>query len=194
MNEVKRTWRVLCHKQAWLAGTSNYLPDILWDVINCPCRCKLLLVQYSWNVICTVNTTSLCFIEYNVGHTSERITNSVKHNGYVILVNAFCGLCKHTHTYIYAHTHFLYIYACMYSTDNRKVMACHHGTSGFLKKFGHSKHNLSAVENGCCRLCMVDIPVVNLYKQYTMPANSFQYFLHWREILVNWLQNGLHRL
>ena len=119
MNEAKHTWRVLCHKQAWLAGTSNYLPDILWDVINCPCRCKLLLVQHSWDVICIVNTTSLCFIEYNVGHTSERIKHSVKHNGYVILVNVFCGLCKHTHTYIYIRTHPLSLYICMYVLDRQ---------------------------------------------------------------------------
>ena len=125
MNEAKHTWRVLCYKQAWLAGTSNYLPDILWDVINCPCRCKLLLVQHSWDVICIVNTTSLCFIEYNVGHTSERIKHSVKHNGYVILVNVFCGLCKHTHTHIYTHTptFSIYMQVCTRQTIGRSWVA-----------------------------------------------------------------------
>ena len=45
---------VLCQKQVSRAGTSNYIPQILWDVITCPCPWYLLLVKHStiialWN-------------------------------------------------------------------------------------------------------------------------------------------------
>ena len=47
------TWGVLCQKQVSRTGTSNYTPQILWDVITCPCPWYLLLTQYSsydtWN-------------------------------------------------------------------------------------------------------------------------------------------------
>ena len=29
----------------WRAGTSNYIPQLLWDVITCPCHWYLLLTQ-----------------------------------------------------------------------------------------------------------------------------------------------------
>ena len=28
---------MLCHKQVSRAGKNNYIPQIMWDVINCPC-------------------------------------------------------------------------------------------------------------------------------------------------------------
>ena len=37
---------VLLQKQVSMAGTSNYIPQILWDVITCPCPWYLPLVQY----------------------------------------------------------------------------------------------------------------------------------------------------
>ena len=40
-------WGVLCQKQLSKAGTSNYIPYILWDVITCPCPWLLLLAQQS---------------------------------------------------------------------------------------------------------------------------------------------------
>ena len=39
---------VLCQKQVSRAGTSNYIPQKLWDVITCPCPWYLLLAQHSW--------------------------------------------------------------------------------------------------------------------------------------------------
>ena len=30
-------WRLVCQKQVSRAGTSNYIPQILWDVITCLC-------------------------------------------------------------------------------------------------------------------------------------------------------------
>ena len=39
------------HKHVWRAGTSNYIPQILWDVITCPCPPYLLVVQHSWIVL-----------------------------------------------------------------------------------------------------------------------------------------------
>ena len=40
-------WGVLCQKQVSRAGTSNYIPQILWDVITCPCPWYLLPAQHS---------------------------------------------------------------------------------------------------------------------------------------------------
>ena len=41
-------WCVVCQKQASRAGTSNYIPQYLWDVITCPCAWYMLLAQHSW--------------------------------------------------------------------------------------------------------------------------------------------------
>ena len=38
---------VLSKKQVSRSGTSNYIPQILWHVITCPCPWYLLLVQHS---------------------------------------------------------------------------------------------------------------------------------------------------
>ena len=40
--------RVLCQEQVSRAGTSNYIPQYLWDIITCPYPQYLLLVQHSW--------------------------------------------------------------------------------------------------------------------------------------------------
>ena len=40
-------WGVLCQKQVSWAGKSNYIPQILWDVIICPCPWHLLLARHS---------------------------------------------------------------------------------------------------------------------------------------------------
>ena len=37
-------------KQVSSAGTSNYIPQILWDVITCSCPWYLLLAQHSWYI------------------------------------------------------------------------------------------------------------------------------------------------
>ena len=37
----------MCHKQVSRAGTNNYIPQILWDVITCPCPWYLLLAHKS---------------------------------------------------------------------------------------------------------------------------------------------------
>ena len=44
---TQMNWGVLCQKQVSRAGTSNYIPQILWDVITCPCPWYLLLAQHS---------------------------------------------------------------------------------------------------------------------------------------------------
>ena len=36
---------MLCQRQVSTAGTSYYIPHILWDVIICPCACYQLLPQ-----------------------------------------------------------------------------------------------------------------------------------------------------
>ena len=38
-------WGVLCQRQVSTAGTSYYIPHILWDVIIRPCACYQLLPQ-----------------------------------------------------------------------------------------------------------------------------------------------------
>ena len=40
-------WGPVCPKQVSRAGTSNYIPQILWDVITCPCPWHLLLAHKS---------------------------------------------------------------------------------------------------------------------------------------------------
>ena len=46
---------VLCQKQASKAGTINYIPQLLWGVINCLCPWYLLLAQHSPYVACQTN-------------------------------------------------------------------------------------------------------------------------------------------
>ena len=40
-------WGLLCQKQVSRTGTSNYIPQYLWDVINCPFPWYLLLTYTS---------------------------------------------------------------------------------------------------------------------------------------------------
>ena len=42
-------WGILYQKRVSWAGTSNYAPQILWDVITCPCPWYLLLAHTSSN-------------------------------------------------------------------------------------------------------------------------------------------------
>ena len=45
---------VLCQKQESRAGTSNYIPQMLWDVITGPCPWNLLLINNRFlNCVCT---------------------------------------------------------------------------------------------------------------------------------------------
>ena len=46
--QVRSNWEVLCQKQVSRPGTSNYIPQYLWDVIACSCPWYPLLVQYTW--------------------------------------------------------------------------------------------------------------------------------------------------
>ena len=50
MPVVAKKWGVLCQEQVSKAGTSNYIPKYLGDVISCPWPWYLLLAQPSWNV------------------------------------------------------------------------------------------------------------------------------------------------
>ena len=42
-------WRLVCQQQISRAGTSNYIPQYLWNVITCPCPWYLILPQKSSN-------------------------------------------------------------------------------------------------------------------------------------------------
>ena len=42
-------WWLVCQKQVSRAGTSNYTPQLLWDVITCTCPWYLLLARKSSN-------------------------------------------------------------------------------------------------------------------------------------------------
>ena len=46
--------RSMYHSRTW---TSNYIPQILWDVITCPCPWYLLLVQHS-SIYCAIYSES----------------------------------------------------------------------------------------------------------------------------------------
>ena len=41
----KLIWRLGCQKQVSRAGTSNYIPQYLWDLITCPWPWNLLLIH-----------------------------------------------------------------------------------------------------------------------------------------------------
>ena len=41
-------WCVSYQKKVSRAGTSSYIPQLLWDVVTCPCPWCLLLAQRSW--------------------------------------------------------------------------------------------------------------------------------------------------
>ena len=46
-------WGLVYHKLLSTAGTSNYIPQDLWDVITCPRPWCLILVQHPWfNLVC----------------------------------------------------------------------------------------------------------------------------------------------
>ena len=53
-------WGVLCQKQVSRAGTSNYMPHILWGVITCAYPLYLLQAQHSWNM--HMIRVLLCFV------------------------------------------------------------------------------------------------------------------------------------
>ena len=48
-------WGASCQKQVSRAGTSDYIPQYLWDVITCPCPWHLLQAQHSSNIKTTQN-------------------------------------------------------------------------------------------------------------------------------------------
>ena len=49
---------MLCQKQVSRAGTSNYIPHMLWDLITCPCPWCLLLAQHSSGVVRQIQFTN----------------------------------------------------------------------------------------------------------------------------------------
>ena len=55
-----RQMRVLCQKQLSRAGTSNYMPHIVWGVITCAYPLYLLRAQHSWNM--HMIRVLLCFV------------------------------------------------------------------------------------------------------------------------------------
>ena len=52
--------RVLCQNQISRAGTSNYIPQILWDVITCPCPCLPLFQHSAYRVIHETTVCAVC--------------------------------------------------------------------------------------------------------------------------------------
>ena len=75
---LARDTRVLvCQKQASRAGTSNYIPQYLWDVITCPCPRYLLLVhRYSYiNDSSFLARLSLILFTADKLHTKRAIAN-----------------------------------------------------------------------------------------------------------------------
>ena len=79
---VKYIWGVLCQKQVPRAGTSNYIPQILWDVITCPCPWYLLLAQHS-----TYETQTLSSLYLLISKQCWAITRYKA--GYIIFQNVF---------------------------------------------------------------------------------------------------------
>ena len=67
------------------AGTSNYIPQYLWDVITCPCLWYLLQAQQSWNDVyhsmshktCTQFCWALFCCGYMMIHYNDVIMNAM---------------------------------------------------------------------------------------------------------------------
>ena len=53
-------WELVCHKHVLRAGTSNYIPWILWDVISCPCPWYLPNNVFQESVIKVLTPHSIC--------------------------------------------------------------------------------------------------------------------------------------
>ena len=63
---VKATTGVLCQKQLSRAGTSNYIPQLLWDVITCPCPWYFPIW---WKQYCSVSQFLAIRLQQNFAHT-----------------------------------------------------------------------------------------------------------------------------
>ena len=60
LRQVNAVSGVLCQKRVSRAGTSDYIPQILWDLITCPYPWYLHLAQHSsFNIAAGVNAWSL---------------------------------------------------------------------------------------------------------------------------------------
>ena len=66
-------WVVLCQKQISRSGTSNYIPQILWDVITFPYTWYLLLAYTppTWGALCKFGVWYISYIIYCHIHCSN---------------------------------------------------------------------------------------------------------------------------
>ena len=71
------TWSVLCEKQVSSAGTCNYIPQYLWDIITFPCPWYLLLAQHSsYDSLCAEYISIYLYIPHISGikcHTLQKV-------------------------------------------------------------------------------------------------------------------------
>ena len=74
-------WGLLCKKQVSRAGTSSYIPQVLWDVITHPCPWYLFLAKHSSHVQSVV--LGLNRIATNLGPIYE-----LKNSGFLGLLSS----------------------------------------------------------------------------------------------------------
>ena len=68
--QTPQNWGLMCQKQISRTGTSNYIPQYLWDVITCPCPWYLPLVQHSYIFLaCLSQINGACCPEVIAGAT-----------------------------------------------------------------------------------------------------------------------------
>ena len=99
-------WGVLYQKQVSRAGTSNYIPQYLWDVITCPCPWYLLHTEHFSYVF-----TGLKELIINHGIWVWNIMESWSLGGLMIMVNLKLYWYIHqfvlsTHSISVIHSHY----------------------------------------------------------------------------------------
>ena len=72
----------VCKKQVSKAETNNYIPQIVWDVITCPCPWYLLLYSYVV-LVCSLN--SMCID--NVGTPTILLSHCGQSRRYIFIVS-----------------------------------------------------------------------------------------------------------
>ena len=75
---------VLCQKQLARAGTRNYIPQYLWDVITCPCpeTCWNIPIQFTPRLIQQVDNESYCGLVECCLSISSRVASLVLGQSY----------------------------------------------------------------------------------------------------------------
>ena len=90
---IQHTSGVLFQKQASRAWTSNYIAQILWDVITCPCPWHLPLAQDS-SILCLKQSVFICQFSTTSSVQLFKICNGLKTLVQSILIKPVHGITR----------------------------------------------------------------------------------------------------